>query len=83
MLFTGVDVVEGQPDAGGLKNSWGDGNGVKGYYTMNDNWFDEYMFEVAAPAESLTETMREALKTGADSSSSLGPNGIPARSEAL
>jgi len=58
MMFTGVDVdTDSTPDgleknSGGprrwrVENSWGDENGVKGYYTMNDSWFDEYMFEVA------------------------------------
>ena len=83
MLFTGVDVVDGQPRRWRVENSWGDGNGVKGYYTMNDNWFDEYMFEIAAPAESLTETMREALKTQPIVLPAWDPMGSLARSEAL
>ena len=70
-------------DAGGLRNSWGDGNGIKGYYTMNDNWFDDYMFEIAAPTESLTETMREALKTEPIVLPAWDPMGSLARSEVL
>jgi bleomycin hydrolase len=50
MLFTGVDVSdEGRPTRWRVENSWGDSGGVKGYYTMNDCWFDEHMFEIAAP----------------------------------
>lgn len=64
MLFTGVDVVEGQTRRWRVENSWGDEkSGVKGYYTMNDNWFDEYMFEIAAPSKYLSEEMRAALDT--------------------
>ena len=63
MLFTGVDVVDGQARRWRVENSWGDDNGVKGFYTMNDNWFDEYMFEIAAPSGHLTDQMREGLKT--------------------
>ena len=38
-------------------NSWGDdkGRGQKGFYTMNDSWFDEYLFEIAAPKSRLPQ----------------------------
>ncbi|MEC9090156.1 MAG: C1 family peptidase, partial [Candidatus Thermoplasmatota archaeon] len=45
------------------ENSWGDEGGRKGFYTMNDNWFDEYMFEIAAPSKYLTDQMKAALDT--------------------
>ena len=48
MLFTGVDVVDGKPRRWRVENSWGDENGRKGFYTMNDSWFDQHMFEIAA-----------------------------------
>jgi bleomycin hydrolase len=63
MLFTGVDVVDGRPRRWRVENSWGDDNGVKGFYTMNDGWFDEYMFEIAAPSGHLSDQMREGLGT--------------------
>jgi bleomycin hydrolase len=64
MLFTGVDVVDGNTRRWRVENSWGDDrSGVKGYFTMNDNWFDEYMFEIAAPSKYLSDEMKEALKT--------------------
>jgi bleomycin hydrolase len=63
MLFTGVDVVDGEPRRWRVENSWGDDNGIKGFYTMNDSWFDEYMFEIAAPSGHLSDQMREGLKT--------------------
>ena len=50
---------------------------------MNDNWFDDYMFEIAAPTESLTETMREALKTEPIVLPAWDPMGSLARSEVL
>ena len=64
MLFTGVDVVEGEARRWRVENSWGsDKSGEKGFFTMNDNWFDEYMFEIAAPKSYLTEEMLSGLST--------------------
>ena len=63
MLFTGVDVVDGKPRRWRVENSWGKDAGVKGFYTMNDSWFDEYMFEIAAPNSHLSDQMRDGLKT--------------------
>jgi bleomycin hydrolase len=63
MLFTGVDVVDGKPRRWRVENSWGGDTGQKGYYTMNDSWFDEYMFEIAAPKDYLTEKMQTGLET--------------------
>ena len=64
MLFTGVDVVDGEPRRWRVENSWGDKeSGKKGYYTMNDSWYDEYMFEIAAPSEYLSDEMRAGLDT--------------------
>ena len=63
MLFTGVDVVNGRPRRWRVETSWGQDTGQKGYYTMNDSWYDQYMFEIAAPKDYLTEKMLEGLET--------------------
>mgnify|MGYP001192332319 FL=1 len=63
MLFTGVDVVDGKPRRWRVENSWGEDSGQKGYYTMNDSWYDEYMFEIAAPKKYLTEKMLAGLES--------------------
>ncbi len=64
MLFTGVDVVDGEPRRWRVENSWGaKESGAKGYFTMNDSWYDEYMFEIAAPRDYLTKEMLAGLKT--------------------
>ena len=63
MLFTGVDVVDGKPRRWRVENSWGsEDSGEKGFYTMNDNWYDEHMFEIAAPKDYLTDEMKSGLK---------------------
>jgi bleomycin hydrolase len=61
MLFTGVDVVDGRPRRWRVENSWGDENGQKGFYTMNDSWFDEYTFEIAARKSALPANLQAAL----------------------
>ena len=61
MLFTGVDVVEGQPRRWRVENSWNDKVGDKGFCLMNDSWFAEYMFEIAAPKSYLPEELQAAL----------------------
>lgn len=63
MLFTGVDVVDGRPRRWRVENSWGDANGDKGFYTMDDSWFDEYVFEVAVDARRLPAHLAAALAT--------------------
>ena len=30
---------------------------------MNDSWYDEHMFEIAAPTDYLTEKMKKGLST--------------------
>jgi bleomycin hydrolase len=61
MLFTGVDVVDGKPRRWRVENSWGDERGEKGYYLMNDNWFDDYLFEIAAHRQYLSADLLQAL----------------------
>ena len=62
MLFTGVDIGEaGSPRRWRVENSWGEEGGQKGYYVMNDSWFDEYMFEVAVHKSLLPEELQEAM----------------------
>jgi bleomycin hydrolase len=61
MLFTGADVVDGKARRWRVENSWGADPGQKGFFTMNDSWFDEYMFEIAARKEYLPADLQEAL----------------------
>jgi bleomycin hydrolase len=61
MLFTGVDVVDGKARRWRVENSWGDEGGQKGFYTMNDSWFDEYTFEIAARKSYLSPDLQAAL----------------------
>jgi bleomycin hydrolase len=61
MLFTGVDVVDGKARRWRVENSWGEDPGKKGFFVMNDNWYDEYVFEIAARRQDLPPELQEAL----------------------
>ena len=63
MLFTGVDLLDGKPRRWRVENSWGSDKGKDGFYTMNDSWFDQYVFEIAARRDALPEGLRAALDT--------------------
>lgn len=64
MLFTGVDLDEdGTARRWRVENSWGTENGDKGFYTMDDSWFDEYMFEVVVRKDRLPAELQSALQT--------------------
>jgi bleomycin hydrolase len=62
MLFTGVDEERGKPKKWRVENSWGDKGEGKGFYVMNDSWFDEHMFEIAADVRRLPAELRAALR---------------------
>ncbi len=61
MLFTGVDIVDDVPRRWRVENSWGSDKGRDGFYTMNDSWFDEYVFEIAARRQALPAELQAAL----------------------
>jgi len=61
MLFTGVDVLDGVTRRWRVENSWGSERGKDGFYTMNDSWFDQYVFEIAARRDALPAELLKAL----------------------
>ena len=61
MLFTGVDVFEGKPTRWRIENSWDSKVGDKGFFLMNDSWFNEYVFEIAAPKSYLPLDLQKAI----------------------
>ncbi|MBA2772970.1 MAG: C1 family peptidase [Nocardioidaceae bacterium] len=66
MLFTGVDVVGANgsqtPRRWRVENSWGDEKAEKGFWTMNDNWFSEHVFEIAVRRSALPAELQQALE---------------------
>jgi bleomycin hydrolase len=67
MLLTGVDVVGEGAGARArrwrVENSWGTEKADKGFWTMNDSWFDEHVFEIAVPRSALPAELLPALES--------------------
>ncbi len=63
MALVGVDVADDGVSTRRwrVENSWGDKVADKGYFTMSDDWFSEYVYEVAVPKSMLPEAYRKAL----------------------
>ena len=63
MLLTGVDVLDGAPRRWRVENSWGAEKADKGFWTMNDTWFAEHVFETAVRRDALPAQLQEQLDT--------------------
>ena len=63
MAFVGVDVADDGTTTNRwrVENSWGGDIANKGYFTMSDDWFTEYVYEVAVPKSMLPEEYRKAF----------------------
>ncbi|RTE48303.1 C1 family peptidase [Actinobaculum sp. 352] len=61
MVFTGVDLVNGEPRRWRVENSWGKDIADKGFFTMNDSWFDQHVFEVAVHRSRLSAELLAVL----------------------
>lgn len=76
MAFAGVDVAEdGSTRRWRVENSWGSKIADKGYFTMSDDWFTEYVYEVAVPKALLPEEYLKALDEEAISLPAWDPMG--------
>jgi len=54
MVLVGVDIVNGQHVKWKVENSWGKDSGDGGFFTMADDWFDEYVLNVVVPKKYVT-----------------------------
>lgn len=62
MTFTGVNLDEnGKALEWQVENSWGDENGKKGIYSMSDEWFTEYNYEIMVDKKYVDEKWLKAL----------------------
>ncbi|WP_293769034.1 aminopeptidase C [uncultured Corynebacterium sp.] len=65
MVFTGVttDASESGVARWRVENSWGTEKADKGFWSMRDDWFDEYVYEIAVHPSLLPDEYQEALKS--------------------
>ena len=64
MAFAGVDVADdGTTRRWRVENSWGAKIADKGYFTMSDDWFTEYVYEVAVPKACCPRNTRRPSKS--------------------
>lgn len=55
MTITGVNLVQGQPNRWKVENSWGEDVGVKGYFVMDQKWFEDYVYDLVINKKYLTD----------------------------
>ncbi len=62
MAFAGVDAESEKTNRWRVENSWGTDIADKGFFTMDDPWFDEFVYEVAVPKSMLPAEYQAALE---------------------
>ncbi len=62
MVFTGVNLDEdGKVITWQVENSWGDEPGDKGMFSMSDEWFDTFMYQIMIDKKYLPAEWQEKL----------------------
>ena len=64
MVLQGVDIDEANlPIRWCVENSWGDDKGSEGYFSMGDNWFDEYVYQIVINKKYLEAEVLKAYES--------------------
>lgn len=63
MVLVGVDLdKDGKPLTWKVENSWGKDTGDEGIFSMSDEWFNEYMYQITVPSRYVPEELLEQYK---------------------
>lgn len=62
MNIVGVNIKDGKPTQWKVENSWGDKDGNKGVFSMADEWFDEYVYELIVDKKYVSEEYLKAFE---------------------
>ena len=60
MVLTGVNLKDNVSDKWKIENSWGNSAGIDGYYTCDDRWFDEFVYQIVINKKYLTSEQLKA-----------------------
>jgi bleomycin hydrolase len=63
MVITGVDTANGKATKWKVENSWGTARGDNGWWTMYDDWFNEYVYIVITDKKYLPKEVLSILDT--------------------
>lgn len=62
MVFTGVNLDDnGKPTHWQVENSWGKDTGKDGMFSMSDDWFDQYNYQIMVDKKYLPKEVLELL----------------------
>jgi bleomycin hydrolase len=63
MAIVGVDLVDNKPIKWKVENSWGKDAGDAGFFTMYDNWFEDYAIQTIVNKKYLPDRLLALLDT--------------------
>lgn len=61
MAINGVHLEDEKPVRWKVENSWGEENGEKGFFSMTDAWFNEFVYQVVVDKKLLSDEQRAIL----------------------
>lgn len=59
MTLTGVNLIDDKPNRWKVENSWGKENGEEGFFTMSDEWFDQYVYQIFVNKKYISKKLYE------------------------